>query len=503
MHTQFRTFISVLTLSGALLLTACDDPAENGVITNGTADPVIVTENPLDESGNPITGDDGPEIDVDGGSTAGEVEQDAVLGISFVSASPDQLVPSGQINKNSSTMTFQVQDLNGGTVEGEEVTFTLLNSTGGTAFEGGTGSGEIVATTGADGRVFVIVNAGTTASTFRVRADLLNGSSAISTEIPISTGVPVANRFSLAFGVLNFVDASRQFGVRNSVSVIVSDQQGNNALDGTVISFRSQESGLVGSSCRIVDGGCSVEWTSAEPRSPTGRITILASTQGAEFYEDSNGNGVYDLGEDFEDLPEVYADENENGQFDTNEDYVDANQNGVYDSVGNGLWDGPCFSESCSGGLQSTTIGASSYFLVPVPSRVLNVVEVDVGTLAEPDVINGNFIGGATFTELDPTRPSTLITGIFTDSTGRNSPPAGAMFTVEIEGQDEAVVTSKIGSGQVGPEVLEFFAPNPAPGESYRVTITAVFSYDKADFNPDEEGTTISWSMVIANPVQT
>ena len=46
-----------------------------------------------------------------------------------------------------------------------------------------------------------------------------------------------------------------------------------------------------------------------------GRTTIFAFAQGEESFIDTNGNGIYDEGEPFEDLPEAFLDTNEDGVF--------------------------------------------------------------------------------------------------------------------------------------------------------------------------------------------
>jgi hypothetical protein len=101
-----------------------------------------------------------------------------------------------------------------------------------------------------------------------------------------------------------------------------------------------------------VDGACVVTWTSSNPRLPvsnqnlvqttsidntsykcrshTGdygpcpddlgairglRSTILVTAMGNEFFVDANGNGLYDEGEEFENLPEPFLDKNEDGVY--------------------------------------------------------------------------------------------------------------------------------------------------------------------------------------------
>jgi len=70
--------------------------------------------------------------------------------------------------------------------------------------------------------------------------------------------------------------------------------------------------------------------------------------RGEEGFVDTNGNGVYDVGEPFTDLEEPYIDANHNGVYDLGEQFIDTNQNGVHDGP-NGVWDGPtCSQPGCN-----------------------------------------------------------------------------------------------------------------------------------------------------------
>ena len=81
----------------------------------------------------------------------------------------------------------------------------------------------------------------------------------------------------------------------------------------------------------------------ANPRD--GLVTIIAYTTGEEEFEDENGNGIYDDGERFVDLPEPFIDINDNNIFEPEigERFIDVNTaaqpaDGVW-SPGNETWD--------------------------------------------------------------------------------------------------------------------------------------------------------------------
>jgi hypothetical protein len=69
-----------------------------------------------------------------------------------------------------------------------------------------------------------------------------------------------------------------------------------------------------------------------------GLVTVIAWTPGEESFFDTNGNGVYDLGEPFIDLPEPFVDYNDNDVRDADEPFIDADGNGTF-TVANGVWD--------------------------------------------------------------------------------------------------------------------------------------------------------------------
>jgi hypothetical protein len=67
------------------------------------------------------------------------------------------------------------------------------------------------------------------------------------------------------------------------------------------------------------------------------RSSILAWTQGEESFDDINGNGEYDFGETFNDLPEAFLDKNEDGVLgDSNGDSAVAGTLGPYRDAGLG-----------------------------------------------------------------------------------------------------------------------------------------------------------------------
>ena len=375
--------------------------------------------------------------------------QDATAGsINFISATSEYIAlegtggSGGGIGRSeTSVLTFQVMDVTGNPAAFEDVMFELSTTAGEITLNYSN------AQTDSQGMVSVIVQSGSVATSVRVIARLTsnNSLSTISDLLVVSSGVADQNSFSLSVSNFN-PEAWLIDGAQVQVNAYVADHFNNPVPDGTVISF-STEFGQVEPSCITEDGHCSVMWTSSAPRVPnppfrnantqtryigdsgtclsplgltTGlnaagypcfydnasaataliaampgglgqvygnRVTIFAHMIGEESFSDTNGNGEYDSGEAFTDIPaEVFRDENEDGVFsgqygdgsladgaqaaidaclmDTgvvclqnggdNEEYVDFNNDGVFNGIGNGQYNGVlCKDESkgCSNDL--------------------------------------------------------------------------------------------------------------------------------------------------------
>lgn len=262
-----------------------------------------------------------------------------VLTVSFVATTSDQLSLAGIGGNESTEVTFKVAGPQGVPVGGKQVGFSVNALAGAASILPGRETG----VTDQNGEVRTVLVSGTVPGPVNVRAEHLeSGKQGLSSDIIISTGVPVASRFSVSYTPFNPVGAFNTDGVTVNISIIASDAFGNNPTDGTRVSFIAPESGNVQNSCTLVDGACSVTWRSTSPRPTDMRAEVIAFTDGAENFTDRNANSVYDSGDGaVADLGEPYADENENNRYDVDEYFFDTNRNGVRDA-GNGRWDGPC-----------------------------------------------------------------------------------------------------------------------------------------------------------------
>ncbi|WP_417761118.1 beta strand repeat-containing protein [Shewanella sp.] len=301
----------------------------------------------------------------------------AVGSIVFVDATPSQIGIQGTGRDESSVVRFRVLDTNGNPVASRNVQFSLNSTAGGLSLDPSS------ATSNADGLVQTVVNSGTVSSTVRVTATIVGSDPAISTQssqLVISTGIPDQDSFSLSADRLN-VEGWGTDGTTVAVTARLADAFNNPAPDGTAVYFTT-EGGAIEPSCVTVNGTCSVNWRSQNPRpqgqtlldnlgnlrnpraelvdggnfygqSYAGRATITATAVGEESFPDLNGNGRFDASEMAAfagndvggrpyDLDEAFGDYNEDGIFNPQqaggqaggelEELIDFNNNGVFDT---------------------------------------------------------------------------------------------------------------------------------------------------------------------------
>jgi len=135
-----------------------------------------------------------------------------------------------------------------------------------------------------------------------------------------SDAIPDQDSFSLSAEELTVQNADDVDGQTTMVNVRLSDNLNtNNIPDGTQVNFIT-EGGAIDSTCETVDGACSVQWESQQPRPSDARVNVLAWTTGTESFRDLNSNGVFD-----DEVPDVQID-------DVSEPFLDADEDGTRDS---------------------------------------------------------------------------------------------------------------------------------------------------------------------------
>jgi hypothetical protein len=313
--------------------------------------------------------------------------------IIFETATPTNVALRGTgstTNPEASTVVFRVLDQAGGPRAGTTVNFALNTTVGGISVS------PTSAVSGADGRVQTVVQGGTVATTVRVTATVQGVTPVLATQssqLTVTTGIPDQDSFSLSVQCPN-VEAWSRDGVTVAVSARMSDRFNNPVPNGTAVTLQA-EGGSIVSQCQTgsTPGACSVNWTSSNPRPGTppsgdprpGRVTVLATAIGEESFTDTNGNGSFDNGEAFADLPERYLDENENDARDPSEPIYDFNSNAVYDPA-DGIFNGVlCLDTSGRCSAQVTT-GIASDALIIMSGGVPSGTTPVSGTTLAPGI---------------------------------------------------------------------------------------------------------------------
>jgi hypothetical protein len=343
----------------------------------------------------------------------------SVGSIQFVSADPEVIAIAGTGGgglQETSTLTFKVIDNNGDPVPNQIVNFALDTDLGGISLSSVSG------VTGDTGEVTVIVQSGTIHTSVKVTASTTDVNSGLtystqSDALAVSTGLADQDSFSMSISDCS-PESYRIDGVTVDVNIHAADHFNNWVPDGTAISFTT-EGGAIQGSCNTVDGHCSVEWRSQNPRpSADGRTTILATAIGNESFVDLDSSGRYDDGDIAGlDMPEAWRDDNENGVRDgASEEYLDFNEDGAY-TAADGGWTGVAcqHSTNCS---TSTT---------PTSLHVREQMVITMATTGNVAVVNG----GVAIPTLPASDAAPLPVGIVVKGTTGQYPATGTSIQVE------------------------------------------------------------------------
>lgn len=297
--------------------------------------------------------------------------------IVFDSAVPPLIGVLGSGQQTNSLITFLVKDIKGNPVtDGTNVAFTMAGPSGGKL---STNGGEFIGANGTTtpttafgstigGEAVVILNSGAVSGSVTIRASAAVGTTTLSTTAPtisIGGGIASGPHFDLSASVLNLPGLGFN-NITSNITAYIADRFGNfNILKGTSVSFYTEAGAIDRGGVTNGDGLTSVVLRTqapapfqvapfVPPNPSNGHLTVLATVIGEEGFTDANGNGLYDAGEDFDDLPEPFINRNDsvfpgtrNPRFELGEFYVDSDGNGAY-SLGNGVWDGPgCNQATC------------------------------------------------------------------------------------------------------------------------------------------------------------
>lgn len=161
----------------------------------------------------------------------------------------------------------------------------------------------------------------------------------------VTTTLADVNGFSIVTETHN-PRSDNFYGTEVIITAFVKDHSNNPVEDGTVVTFVSDDHGLVEDQCVTTTGRCTVTWVSAEDRSEPGspntpninadhKITIMARTIGEDSFIDKNSNSLFDVGETFFTQSEPFLDADDDGAYDSGvndfDEFFDYNGNGEFD----------------------------------------------------------------------------------------------------------------------------------------------------------------------------
>jgi hypothetical protein len=350
--------------------------------------------------------------------------------VSFMSAVPSQIRikgSGGTGSTESSLVTFLVSSANGQPAAQQEVNFSLDTAVGGLQFANNDITESSI--TNSQGIVSVRVQSGTIPTPVRVMAsttdvDTNTTITSQSEQLTVNTGLPQQLGFSLSASTFN-PEAANVNGEQVLMTVYASDSFGNPAPDDTTINFTA-EGGQIEPSCAIINGTCSVTWTSASPRVSDHRVTIMAYALGHETFFDTNGNNVFDDADGgmvngclsgttsvacsgngmdvetyhdggFVDLADAFRDDDESGNHQSGEPYFNTQGASKYSDgrdtpYGDGMFNGPqCQGSLCDSDAITTYIrkalvltmsGSNAIFTLSQNGTVINDYTSDIQPIA-------------------------------------------------------------------------------------------------------------------------
>ena len=175
-------------------------------------------------------------------------------------------------------------------------------------------------------------------------------------ESPFSPGggsgtstAPISDKnFNLFFDPIDpevVTDDGNFGGVEVTVTVLAGDKN-NIAVNGGTVFIQTEWGILNANSCQLVNGACSVTWSSDSDfafKPIDNEVTFTAYVQGEESYVDLDGSGNFndaDGGAYLRDLDEPFIDISHNGVYNVGDPIIDLDQNGVHtagDSMFNGV----------------------------------------------------------------------------------------------------------------------------------------------------------------------
>ena len=212
-------------------------------------------------------------------ATTGKVASIVLIGGTDVS----NIAIRGTGSNESALLTFEARDSLGVPVSGinkATIYFSLLPDSGGQYVYPTSGVTDL------NGRISTRVTSGTKPGVFQVYAyskpDTANPNYTVTSSpvrITVSGGLPDAAHFSMSLQKFNIAGISFD-NLRDNISVIVGDKNGNPVQTGTAVYFSTTGGIIQPSATTNVDGQASVALISANPRPANGFVSVTATTIG-------------------------------------------------------------------------------------------------------------------------------------------------------------------------------------------------------------------------------
>ncbi|MCU4339050.1 autotransporter outer membrane beta-barrel domain-containing protein [Acinetobacter dispersus] len=294
----------------------------NSSVTSSNQGNIATTYYAFDSKGNLCDGNQEIRATTSTGatnSTSVSIAQAIATSVIYTTKEPVQLGINASGSSSSGQIEFTVYS-NGTVLKNQDVTVSLEKAPTDLNFiRLGNRTAQTVKSDSA-GKVTVTLYPGNIPGPVEIKASLPNGLSALSKNVTVTTGRATQKSFSLSTSKQSL--QTDKDGDIATITAMLADRNSNSVPDGTVVNFVA-EGGKVDGSCKTVDGECSVNLRTQNPRPANGRVTVLAYVEGDKSYTDRDGDGVYTPisagGTDTLDnnIGNFFRDDNENATYDS------------------------------------------------------------------------------------------------------------------------------------------------------------------------------------------
>ena len=259
--------------------------------------------------------------------SSGRVVQSATVNVQFPKATSivytsNPLVLGIQNSGSSATGSAEFTVYSNNTpLANADVELSLEKSPLGLTFGDLGNTKPISAKTDPNGKVMVNIYPGSTPGPVEIKATLLKNKliNALSKDISIASSRVTQDGLSISMGK-NVLEWGMD-GDETTLIARMVDRNGNAVPNGTVVNFTTEGGKVSPASCSTINGLCTVEFSTQNPRPGDGRVSILAVAEGEKSYIDVNQNNTWDKGIDVlvHNIGDTFRDDNEDGVFEAGE----------------------------------------------------------------------------------------------------------------------------------------------------------------------------------------